>query len=163
MKYIYTILLTLAFGLHLTAQNRLEEGDIVNNLTLTTIEGDTLSIESLRGKVVYINFFATWCAPCIKELTLIKNGKLKKLKNKDLYFITLGRGHTTEQLTKFKKTKDFNFNIGCDTDKSLFLRFSEKGIPLNIVIDRDGKIVYKKTGFSSTSFKKLNKTIKRAL
>lgn len=163
MKHFFTILLVLAFGLHLSAQNYLEEGDIVNDMTLTTIEGDTLSIESLRGKVVYINFFATWCAPCMKELALIKEGQLEGIQNENLYFITLGRGHTTQQLTKFKTDKGFTFNIGCDTDKSLFLRFSEKGIPLNIVIDRDGEIIYKKTGFSSASFKKLNKTIKRAL
>lgn len=162
MKQIFTILL-LSLGLSLSAQTYLEEGDKVNNLTLSTIEGDTINIEDLRGKVVYINFFATWCAPCMKELQMIHTGELKEVNNEDVYFITLGRGHTTEQLTKFKENKGFTFNIGCDTDKSKFLMFSEKGIPLNIVIDRDGEIVYKHNGFSDSSFKKLKRSIKRAL
>ena len=160
-RYLTLLLLTLSFTLW--SQDNLQVGDKVTNLTFYTIDGDSISIESLQGKVVYINFFATWCAPCMKELAFMEDDILDKFKNKKFYFIALGRGHTAEQLQTFKSKKGFNFNMACDTDKSLFLRFSEKGIPLNIIIDKDGKIIYKKTGYSSTSFKKIKRTIKHNL
>ncbi len=150
-------------SLGLLAQDYLHVGDKVENLKFETIDGQSISIEELKGKVVYINFFATWCGPCLKELALMEDHLLDDIQDEDFYFIALGRGHTAEQLITFKENKGFAFNIGVDTEKKHFLRFSEKGIPLNIVIDRDGKIILKKTGFSEASFKKIRKTIKREL
>jgi len=159
MKHIYITLLLLAFASYLPAQDYLDLKDKVSDLTFVNIDGDTVTIESLRGKVVYINFFATWCAPCLKELDVMQEEILDGKEDEDFYFIALGRGHKTKELQAFKNKRGYEFNIGLDTDKSLFSRFSEKGIPLNIVIDKDGEIIYKKTGYSSRSFKKLNRTI----
>lgn len=163
MKYTYITLLLLALGLHISAQEYLQEGDKVTDFEFKTIDGEVVTLESLEGKLVYINFFATWCGPCMKELAIMENDLLNDFKGEDFYFVALGRGHTAEELLAFKEKKGFNFNIGCDTDKELFLRFSEKGIPLNIIINQEGKIIYKETGFSTASFKKIKKTIKRNL
>jgi len=150
-------------GLTANAKDYLEEGDRLSEFSFETIDGDSISIEDLKGQVVYINFFATWCSPCLKELGMMKEELLDDIDDDDFYFVALGRGHTAEQLIAFKDKKGFDLNFGMDTDKELFYRFSEKGIPLNIVIDRDGKIIMKKTGFSEASFKKTKRTIKRAL
>lgn len=162
MKYIYTIIL-LALCLSLTAQDYLQKGEKVTDFSFTTIDGETINIDDLKGKLVYINFFATWCAPCMKELALMEEELLNQYVGEDFYFVAIGRGHTAKELQIFKEKKGFNFNIAYDTDKSMFLRFSEKGIPLNIIIDQEGNIIYKETGFSSTSFKKLKKTVKKNL
>ncbi len=162
MRTIYSLIIFLA-SITLSAQNYLEEGDIVSDLQFQTTDGKTISIEELRGKVVYINFFAFWCQPCMKELALMEDDILSDIKSDKLYFVTLGRGHTLEELQKFKIKKNYAFNIGCDTDKTLFKRFSEKGIPLNIIINRRGKIIYKKTGFSDTGMKKIKRKIKWSL
>lgn len=163
MKYKYITLLLLAFSLHLSAQNYLQEGDKVTDMTMITTDGDTVTMESLQGKLVYVNFFATWCGPCMKELALMEEKILDGKDDDEFYFIALGRGHTTEELLAFKDKKGFDFNIGLDTDRSLFDRFSAKGIPLNIIIDQEGEIIYKKTGYSSKSFQKIKRTINRNL
>lgn len=161
MKYTYITLVLIAFTLHVSAQGYLQEGDEVTNLTLVSIDGDTIPIESLKGKLVYINFFATWCGPCLKELALMEDQILKGKKEDEFYFIALGRGHSVKELEAFKTRKGFSFNIGLDIDKSLFHRFSEKGIPLNILVDQEGRIIYKKTGYSARSFKRLKRIINR--
>lgn len=163
MKNTLLTLLLLSFTFVLSAQDYLNEGDIVTEFSFSTINGDSISIEELKGKLVYINFFATWCSPCMKELAVMEEEILSEIDSEDFYFIALGRGHTDKQLKTFRATKGFKFNIGNDTDKSLFLRFSEKGIPLNIIINQEGEIIYKKTGFSDRSLKKIKKTIKRNL
>ncbi|MDA3853805.1 MAG: TlpA disulfide reductase family protein [Bacteroidales bacterium] len=163
MKQTYITLFLLAFSFLLSAQDYPQVGDKVEDLTMINIDGDTVTMASLEGKLVYINFFAIWCGPCLKELAHMEEEILKGKDKDEFYFITLGRGHSTKELQAFKSKKGFNFNIGLDTDKSLFYRFSEKGIPLNIIIDQEGKIIYKETGYSSTSLKKIKKTIKRNL
>ncbi len=161
MKKIFTIITALLLSFAVTAQEKFEEGDLVENITFTTLEGDSVKIEDLRGKVVYLNFFATWCAPCIKEMTMIQEQLQEKLSREDFYFISLGRAHTVEQLVAFKENKGYTFNMGADTTKEIFMKFSNSGIPLNIIIDKKGEVVLKKTGFSEDSFKKLQKRIAR--
>ena len=163
MKTPIIILLISLLSFNLLAQDYLEVGEHLTDFSFCTLEGDTVHIADLQGKVVYLNFFATWCAPCMKELALMEDELLNDMKGEDFYFVALGRGHTKDQLISFKEKKGFNFNIGCDTDKNLFLRFSEKGIPLNVIIDKEGELIYKKTGFSNSSFKKLKRTLNRAL
>lgn len=162
MKQILSIL-ALSISTLVLSQNYLEKGDQVNNFTFQTINGEKISLDDLKGKVVYINFFATWCKPCIKELALMEKHLLNDIEDDDFFFIALGRGHTAEELQKFKDDKAYNFLIGTDTDKSLFKRFSEKGIPLNVIIDKNGKLIYKENGFSIAGFKKIKRKIKRQL
>ncbi len=161
MKTKIITLTLLIFCLTASAKDYLQVGDKLTDITLTTIDGDTIPIESLQGKVVYVSFFATWCSPCMKEMKHVNDELLPSIKSENFYYIALGRGHTTEQLKAFKAKKGFDFNIGCDTDRSLFSIFSEKGIPLNIVLNKDGEIIFKKTGYSEKSFKDLKKTIKK--
>jgi peroxiredoxin len=163
MRKIITTLTIAFFTLNLCAKSYLETGETLTNFEFQTMDGKNVSIDELKGKVVYINFFATWCGPCMKELDEIKESQLDRFNDKDFYFVALGRGHSEKSLEGFKEENGYDFNISSDREKRLFTRFSRKGIPLNVIIDREGKVIYKKTGYSSSSFKKMKKTIKREL
>ena len=162
MKQLITII-SIAFCSIAYGQDYLEKGDQLKDFTFQTLNGEKVNIEDLRGKVVYINFFATWCKPCIKELSLMEEHLLQDLEEDDFYFVALGRGHSAEELKQFKETKAYKFRIGLDSDKTLFKRFSEKGIPHNVILDKNGEIIYSETGFSASGFKKIRRKIKRQL
>ena len=159
MKKLFTIIL-LIISIITFGQPYLKKGDILKDFSFQTLNGETVNIEELRGKVIYINFFATWCKPCIKELELIQEQMLDDLNDDDFYFVALGRGHTANELEEFKTTKTYTFRMGLDTDKSRFNRFSKKGIPHNIIIDKDGKIIYSESGFSVEGLKKIKRKIR---
>lgn len=162
MKTIITTLLLTVLTNLVIAQEKLDIGDQLSNFTIYSIDGDTIEIEDLRGKVVYINYFATWCQPCLKEFTHLDDEVLSDFTEDELYFVAIGRQHTATDLQKFRDKKAYKFNMAYNTDKQEFLRFHGKGIPLNIIIDKKGEIIYLKNGYSPSYLKKIKRVIKRA-
>lgn len=164
MKYAITILLFCLFAnLPISAQNYLEKGDVLSDFTIHTTDGQEIEIESLRGKVVHLNFFATWCSPCLKELAVIEDKLLNDLEGKDFYFVSIGRDHFQKDIQKFKDKKGYNFPMAYDTQRIAFTEFSEKGIPLNVIINKNGKIIFKETGYSPKGMNQMKRKIHRAL
>jgi len=83
-------------------------GDKVPAFTYKTIDGRTVDISKLQGKIVMINFFATWCGPCNLELPVLQKNIWDKYKNRsDFELIILGREHNEAEVGKFVKGKGF--------------------------------------------------------
>ena len=163
MRIKLALYIILLFSLNTFAQTELRKGKKLSNFTIETIDGQSIEIEDLRGKVVHLNFFATWCGPCMKELSTIEKDYLDQIPKEDFYFVAIGRGHLPKELQSFMTKKGYKFPVAYDTDKSNFLRFSKQGIPLNVIINKRGRIIFKETGFSKTSFETMTKKVKRAL
>jgi len=139
------------------------ESDIAPLFTATTLDGKEISIEKLKGKVILINYFATWCGPCLKEMPYIESEIYKKIDDEDFVLVCIGREHTAEELVKFKEEKGFDLPIAPDPKREIYSKYAKMMIPRNFVIGRDGKVIYQHIGFEMEEFENMVKVIKDEL
>ena len=142
----------------------LKMGDAMPKFELnSTVYGD-IKPADLKGKVVLVSLFATWCGPCQKELAEVQSTLWPKYKdNKDFVMLVIGREHTDEQLQKYNERKKFAFPLYPDPKREVFSLFAEKSIPRAYLFDKSGKLIYSSVGYTEEEFKKLMETIESAL
>ena len=142
----------------------IEVGQAVPEFSYVTLNNDTININDLKGKVVFMNFFATSCPICIKELPFVESDIWAKYKdNENFELIVFGREHIADEMIAFKEKNRYTFNIVPDPGRKIYSLFAERYIPRNIVLDREGKIIYQATGFDDKEFAKLKETIENEL
>ncbi|WP_372752846.1 TlpA family protein disulfide reductase [Labilibaculum sp.] len=134
-------------------------GDQVPDFTLESISGNKISTADLKGKVVLVNFFATWCGPCMKELPQVEAKLWPKFKDENFTMISIGREHTKEQLQTWNKKKAFTFPIAPDPKREVYSKFANQYIPRNFILDKTGKIIWQGVGFSEEELEQMMKTI----
>jgi peroxiredoxin len=129
-------------------------GDKAPVFSCKTIDGKTVDISKLQGKIVMINFFATWCGPCNMELPILQKNIWDKYKdNRNFVLVILGREHNEKQLIAFANKKKYSLPFAPDPKREIFDLYAIKFIPRNIIIDKDGRIVYQTTGTAQDEFK----------
>jgi peroxiredoxin len=131
-------------------------GDIAPGFSCRTIDGKTFDISKLKGKVIMINFFATWCGPCNLELPVLQNNIWNKYrKNPDFALIIVGRQHSEQEVRDFVTQKKFTMPFAADPDRGIFKLYATQNIPRNIIIGKDGRIIFQNMGYGPEEFKKL--------
>lgn len=141
-----------------------EVGQTVPDFSFITLDGAEFDTQQLRGKIILLNFFATWCAPCMKEMPHLEKDIWQKYhKNNNFFLLAVGREHTKEQLRKFNEKKGFTFFIAPDTGRVIYSKFAKQMIPRNYLIDGNGKIVYQAIGYNKDDFQHLKNSVKSIL
>jgi peroxiredoxin len=130
-------------------------GDKIPSFSLTTLDGKPFSIDTLKGKVVLVNFWATWCAPCLAEMPRIEKEIWQKRKGPDFEMIAIAREQNDQEIKGFRDKYNYSFPMGPDPKRGIYAKFANAGIPRNYVINPDGQIVYQSVGYSSEDFEKL--------
>ncbi|HPE74829.1 MAG TPA: TlpA disulfide reductase family protein [Draconibacterium sp.] len=159
MKAFLFISFILIFTCNLKAQDEatlVKVGDKAPDFTIETENGKTKQLSDLKGKVVWINFFATWCPPCRQELPHLQKEVYNKLKNNPNFeLIILGREHTWAEINKFKTDNKFNMPFYPDMGRKVFSLYAGQNIPRNFIIDKEGKIAVASIGFTEKEFEEI--------
>jgi len=107
-----------------------------------------LNLEKLRGKVVVVNFWATWCPPCRREMPSLQRLWQRHGGKTDLQIVAVNVGEDADTVLGFMGTMDVapSFTIALDRDSAVMRNWPIKGLPTTFLLDRDGRIVYRAIG-----------------
>ena len=113
------------------------------SLALPDIDGKTVDLASYRGKLVLVNFWATWCPPCRKEFPSL--GRVRKIFTpSEFEVLAVNVGEDPETVFSFTGTSDFP--VLFDRDAQAMARWPVKGLPTTLVVDRQGRLALRAVG-----------------
>ena len=165
--FIFTVsLLVLGTLARVNAQEKetlVKVGDDVPEFVVEMFDGQKINIKDLKGKIVLINFWATWCPPCQEELKRVQKEILDRFKGKDFVFLAISREESKEQVKKFRERNGYTFPMGLDPERKIYSKFATATIPRNFIIDKKGKIVEIEVGYTKEAFAKMIEKLERLL
>lgn len=124
--------------------------------------GITITQNDLKGKVVMLQFTASWCGVCRKEMPHIEEEIWQKHKNNpDFALIGVDMDEPLETVVKFGKDVGITYPLALDPEAEIFYTFAKKGagVTRNVIIDRNGKIVYMTRLFKEEEFNEMKQVI----
>jgi peroxiredoxin len=163
MKQLLFVFFLILFSSVLFAQDEftlVKEGQKAPDFTFEIAPGKTAKLSDLNGKVIWINFFATWCGPCRLELPHLQKEVFDKYKNNDDFvLIILGREHGWEEVNKFKTEQGFTMPFYPDPERKVFSIYANQNIPRNFIIDKNGNIATATVGFTEKEFGEIKEKV----
>lgn len=141
-------------------------GDEAPDFEMTLTSGDKVKLSSLRGKVVMLQFTASWCGVCRKEMPFIEKDIWRKHKNNPSFaLLGIDRDEPLPRVKAFIKQTGVTYPLGLDPGADIFALYAERnaGITRNVLIDRDGRIVMMTRLYDEEEFASLCKKINELL
>ncbi|MEM6298393.1 MAG: TlpA disulfide reductase family protein [Bacteroidota bacterium] len=123
------------------------KGGEVYELSLTGMDGKKLDTKTLEGKTVFINFWATWCPPCVAEMPEIHD-LYEKMDAEKVAFLMISLDKSPEKAFEFMERKGYSFPVYFPIE-GLPVAFESGSIPTTFVVSPEGKIVYRRDGIAS--------------
>ena len=112
---------------------------------LKDLDGKELSLSSLKGKKVFLNFWATWCPPCRAEMPEIEK-LYQETKDSDLVIVSVEIGEPLDAVKSFIDENKYNFKVLLDSDQSVASKYNIASIPTSYFINVEGNIISKNVG-----------------
>lgn len=125
---------------------------------IETLDGKKFDVAANKGKVVVLDFWATWCGPCVQALPIVTD-VTSSLKDKDVVFLAVNIQETPDQIKDFITKQNIKANIGLDQDGKVAEMYQVRGIPQTVVIGKDGNVVEVHVGFGPNMKEQLTKEL----
>lgn len=174
LKYIFTVFLSLFMLLPVMSQERRPDevgylvrvGDTAPDFEMSLTNGDKVKLSDLRGKIVMLQFTASWCGVCRKEMPFIeKDIWLKHRNNPSFALFGIDRDEPLNKVKAFAKQTGITYPMALDPDADIFAKYADRkaGITRNVLIDKTGKIVMLTRLYNEKEFKSLCEKIDELL
>ncbi|CAM3878593.1 thiol-disulfide oxidoreductase ResA [Mesobacillus zeae] len=146
VRTIILLVLAAAVGYTLYANltkdevNKVEIGKQAPNFVLVDMEGKKHKLSDYKGQGVFLNFWATWCGPCEREMPYIDN-QYKQYKDQGVKVLTVDVGESKIAVDKFIERHHLTFPVMIDKDGQVQTAYGINPLPYTFLIDKDGKVV----------------------
>jgi len=129
------------------------------NLQVSDLDGNTVKMSAYRGKVIFLNFWATWCMPCVAELPSI-NKLYNQFKNEDIVFLLISN-ENIDKVKKYKQRKNYDvpFYIN-DENSNIPKMYYSRGIPTTFIINKKGQVIKASSGAEDWDDKEFIETVR---
>ena len=141
-------------------------GQQIPEIELVLTDGKKVTTSDLKGKVVMLQFTASWCSVCRKEMPHIENDIwLKHKNNKDFALFGIDMDEPLEKVKKFAEDMKITYPLALDPGAEIFYTFAAKGtgVTRNVIIDKNGKIVYLTRLYKEDEFNEMKEVIELLL
>ena len=161
---ICTTILSTSFGQERKVYDEgylVKVGDKAPDFMINEAGGKSYNLSSLKGKVVMLQFTASWCSVCRTEMPFIEKDIWQAKKASGLVVIGIDRDEPVDKVLQFKKDIKVSYPLALDPGADIFGLFAEKeaGVTRNVIIDRSGKIIFLTRLFDKDEFDQMKKTI----
>jgi len=143
-----------------TAGEKIETNNPAPDFSIELLSGETVSLSDFLGKVVFINFWATWCGPCVEEMPDIQ--QLADAYPDDIVVLAINCSERKDKVEDFIYGRGYTFYVGLD-DGAVQSLYPTRGIPYTIVIDAKGNISQTHLGGGAGMFPKFEEYVKTAM
>ena len=141
----------IAWGLRRSMSGPISVGDKVPEITVVSFDGQTFNTSDLSGKVIVLNFWASWCKPCEQEAAELEEAFQQYKGGEDVVFLGLAWTDTEKNSREYLSKFGITYPNGPDLRTSVSQMFRIRGVPETYVIGRDGRLAFVKIGpFTST-------------
>jgi thiol-disulfide isomerase/thioredoxin len=140
-------------------------GDKMPAINVDESPGGAFSLSSQAGKVVVVNFWATWCGPCQIEMPELEKQIWEKYRsNPNFAFVAIAREQDKDTVLHFRSTHaNLTFPLAWDPTRAAYAPLASGGIPRTYVVDRHGMIAYQGVGYGDDSTAAIGRAVERAL
>lgn len=116
-------------------------GEIPENIEFELTDGKTIDLDQLKGKVVVLQFTASWCSVCRKEMPHLETEVWQRFKNDDFILIGVDYDEPLDKVVAFKKQMKITYPMALDPDAVIFSKFAHKksGVTRNVVLNKNGE------------------------
>lgn len=161
MKKLFPLLLVFFAPLFCRAQQtdtttRTRVGDTAPTFNFYLDKEKTANLADYKGKIIVLDFWATWCAPCRMELPRVQKEIWGKYKNNPKFALfAFDRAEGWDKTLPFKEQNHYTFPMLPDRDRKIYALYATQYIPRIVVIDENGKIIFQSIGYEEKDFSEL--------
>jgi peroxiredoxin len=155
---VAALLLALALSASSPARARVTQGQRAEDFELKDAAGKTVKLSALRGRVVLLDFWASWCVPCKKELPVLAE-MAKRLHQRGIEILAVNVDKKRENAETFLRAQGVTMNVLFDPEGAVIDRYEPPKMPSSFVIDKKGLVRYVNASYEPGDEKKLEQQL----